>query len=352
MKNRCLVRLAGIFLIGTSLLVSGCGYKTPPIPPQQVVPKPIEDLLYTVGDDGVKLTWSFPVQTIKGSAIENISDFELFRAEIPLEEYCGSCPIPFGEPIEVEGGSPLDGEVRRKATYSSSLLRSGHKYFFKVRSRTSWWASSLDSNVITFLWFQPANAPEGLQASPGDRQVSISWQPVNSLSDGSPVTMPVKYQLLRSVGGKELVKIGELVDSTSFVDRQVLNGRKYFYAVQSMMDHEGELVNGGVSEKIAATPVDLTPPLPPTGVTAVRTGVGIKIFWDRSNDSDIAGYRVYRRAADKDSYESLGEVKAEYTLFVDSNAGDSVRYYYAVTAIDQSSPPNESDKSREATVRY
>lgn len=352
MKNRCLVRLAGIFLIGASLLMAGCGYKNPPIPPQSVVPKPINDLLFTVEDDGVQLSWSYPVETIKGSTIEDISAFELFRAEIPLEEYCGSCPIPFGEPMELDGGSPLDGELRRRATYDSSLLRSGHKYFFKVRSRTSWWASSDDSNIITFLWFQPAEAPVGVEALPGDRQVTLSWQPVNTLSDGSPATMPIRYQLLRSVGGKELAKIGDLLSTTSFVDRQVLNGKKYFYAVQSMMDHEGELVNGGVSDKVAVTPVDLTPPLPPSGVTAVRTGVGIKIFWDRSDESDIAGYRVYRRAADKDSYESLGEVKSEYTLFVDSNAGDSVRYYYAVTAFDQSSPPNESTKSREATVRY
>jgi hypothetical protein len=352
MKYRCLVRLAGIFLVGASLLVAGCGYKNPPIPPQSVVPKPIDDLLFTVQDDGVQLSWSYPVQTIKGSPIEDISGFELFRAEIPLEEYCGSCPIPFGEPMEIDGGSPFDGELRRKATYNSSLLRSGHKYFFKVRSRTSWWASSVDSNVITFLWFQPAEAPVGVKALPGDRQVTLSWQPVTTLSDGSPAAMPIRYQLLRSIGGQDMVKVGDLLSGASFVDRQVLNGKKYFYAVQSMMDYEGELVSGGVSDKVAVTPVDLTPPLPPSGVTAVRTGVGIKIFWDRSDEPDIAGYRVYRRAADKDSYESMGEVKAEYTLFVDSTAGDSVRYYYAVTAIDQSSPPNESNKSREATVRY
>lgn len=352
MKNRCLVRLAGIFLVGASLVAAGCGYKNPPVPPQSVVPKPIDDLIFSVGNDGMQLTWSYPVQTIKGSPIENISGFELFRAEIPLEEYCGSCPIPFGEPMEIDGGSPFDGELRRKATYSSSLMRSGHKYFFKVRSRTSWWASSDDSNIITFLWFQPAEAPVGVQASPGDRQVTISWQPVSKLSDGSAAMMPIKYQLLRSVGGKDLVKIGDLLSGTSFVDRQVLNGKKYFYAVQSMMDHQGELVTGGVSEKVAVIPVDMTAPVPPSGVTAVRTGVGIKIFWDRSDESDIAGYRVYRRAANTGSYKRLGEVKAEYTLFVDANAGDDVRYYYAVTAIDQSSPPNESDKSREATVRY
>ncbi len=59
----------------------------------------------------------------------------------------------------------------------------------------------------------------------------------------------------------------------------------------------------GSARLCAATPMDLTPPLPPTGVTVVRTDVGIKIFWDKSDADDIGGYRVYRRAANKDSYE-------------------------------------------------
>jgi hypothetical protein len=353
MKNSYLVRMTGIFLLGASvLLAGGCGYKNYPVPPETVVPVPIVDLLYRADDKEVQLTWSYPVKTIKGSVLEDITSFELYRAEIPLEDYCGTCPVPFGEPMEIDGGSPFDGEVRRKATYSSTLLQSGHKYFFKVRSRTSWWATSADSNIVTFTWFQPAAAPTGITAKAGDQQVALRWQPVSSLSDGKAADMEIKYQLLRSAGGKDLTSVGDPVSATSFVDRQVRNGQKYFYAVQSMMVHEDELVNGGVSEKVSVTPVDRTPPLPPSGVTSVQTGVGIKIFWDKSESADISGYRVYRRAANKDSYELLGKVEPQYTLFVDSKASDSVRYYYAITAVDQATPPNESNKSREATVRY
>lgn len=353
MKNRYVVRVTGILCLGMFFLFSGgCGYKNPPVPPGSVVPEAIGDLLYQVDDNGVQLTWSYPVKTIKGSILDDVSSFELFRAEIPLEDYCGNCPIPFGEPMQVDGGSPFDGELRKKATYNSSLLRSGHKYFFKVRSRTSWWASSEDSNIITFVWFQPASAPEGLVSTVGDRQVTLQWLPVTTLSDGKAMDMGVKYQLFRSVGGKELVKLGEPTTKTNHVDRQVRNGQKYFYAVQSMMVYKDELVNGGMSTEVAASPVDLTPPVPPTGVTAVRTDVGMKIFWDKSEAADVGGYKVYRRAANKDSYELLGKVEPEYTIFVDRNGDESVRYYYAVTAIDQAKVPNESNKSREATVRY
>ncbi|KJS00910.1 MAG: hypothetical protein VR65_10945 [Desulfobulbaceae bacterium BRH_c16a] len=351
MMNRCLARVAGIFFLGTSLLFTGgCGYKNAPVPPASVVPQAIDDLQYSISEDGVQLTWFYPVKTIKGTALEEVSSFELYRAEVALEDYCSTCPIPFAEPITLDGGSSLDGETRRRATYDSSLLRAGHKYFFKVRSRTSWWADSNDSNVVTFVWFEPAAAPTNLTATPADSQVTLSWQPA-TLRAGSDPEMGLNYQVLRSIDGRDYGKTGEPQKETSYIDRQVTNGQKYFYAVQTLTTFKGELAQGGVSKEVAVTPVDLTPPPIPTGVTAVKTDEGNKIFWDKSDAGDIGGYRVYRRTADTDRHELLADVEPQYTLYVDAKAENGVRYYYAVTAIDQAVPANESRKSKEATIR-
>jgi len=352
MNHTHVARITGVFLLGALLcLMSGCGYKNAPVPPQVVVPAAISDLTYKTDADGVQLSWSYPTQTIGGKALEDISSFELYRAEVLLEDFCATCPIPFGEPMTLDGGATFDGKERRKAHFATSFLRPGCKYFFKVRSRTSWWADSADSNIVTFVWFQPAASPEGVTAIPGDQMVTIKWQPVTTLADGSPAGHPIKYQVLRSVGGKDFVKLGGPVAVTEYVDRQVTNGLRYFYTIQSMMVLGDELVSGGI-RYVGATPIDLTPPLPPTGVNVVRTGVGIKVFWDKSRADDIDGYRVYRRAADKKVYELLGEVESEYAIYVDAKAQDNVRYYYAISAFDLATPPNESKKSREATTRY
>lgn len=353
MNMTSMVRVAGTLLLGASFLFAGgCGYKDLPVAPASVVPEPITDLLYTVSDKGLELTWSYPVKTIQGAPITDIASFDLYRAAVPLADYCGGCPIPFGKPVGVDGGVVFDGKLRKKVTYNSSDLQSGYKYFYKVKSRTSWLAASDDSNVITFVWYQPAKAPTGFVAKAGDRVVALKWNAVTELSDGSALENPMKYQIMRSTGGKEFVKVGDPVTTTSYNDKQVRNGLKYFYTVQSMMVLDSELVEGAVTKAIAVSPKDMTPPVAPVGVTAVGTGVGTKIFWDKSSDSDIAGYRVYRRAANKDSYELLGQVAPEFMLYVDKNVAGNVRYYYAVTAIDGSKPANESKKSREATVRY
>jgi len=350
-ENR--VRISGVFLLAAFLFfMGGCGYKNAPVPPQSVVPRPIDDLRYTVNDKGVKLSWSYPVETIKGSSLSNIRSFELFRAEIPLDKYCGNCPVPFADPIDIEGGVTVASQARRRGSYESSMLKPGYKYFFKVRSRASWWASSDDSNIITFIWFEPAAAPENLTAIPGDGKISLSWNPVTRRLDGKPLDMPIMYQISRSAGGKDFEKVGKPLSAVNYVDQQVRNGQKYFYTVQSLLVHGDEFVAGGVSEDVASTPVDLTPPPPPGGVTAVWTSGGIKIFWDESGAADIGGYRVYRRPADGDNYTLLGKVDPAYTIFVDTGAKEGERYYWAVSAIDKRKPANESEKSREATIRY
>ena len=342
---------AGALLLAGALFFGGCGYKTMPVPPDTIVPKAIEDLRYSVDEKGVTLSWSYPLQTIKGTDLTNIASFEIYRAVVSVDSYCATCPIPFGEPIVVPGGM-IGGDGRRKGLYESALLRSGEKYFFKVRSRTSWWAASADSNIVTFVWHMPAKAPEGLQAEAGDHLVRLQWQPVTLLMDGQQLDLPVHYQVWRSLDGKTFTELGEAGQESSYADVSVQNGQTYFYKIESVLQLAGHAVDGGVSEVITATPVDLTPPEPPTGVTVVATGKGFKVFWEKSTASDLQGYHVYRRGADQKKGERIGDVPAKYVIYEDNDVPADGSFYYSVTAYDSMTPANESKASAEATVRY
>jgi hypothetical protein len=340
-----------ILLTGTLFLVGGCGYKTEPVPPDSIVPKAIEDLRYSVSEKGVSLTWTFPKETIRGTDLTDIATFDVYRAVVPMKDYCPTCPIPFSEAVQVPGGV-VDPESTRQGTYETALLRSGHKYFFKVNARTSWWAASPDSNVVSFVWHIPAKGPEGVTAKGADSSAIVSWQPVTQLMDGEEVSYPMLYQVQRSKDNAGFVSVGDANSATQFVDKGLKNGETYYYKVQSILMVEENPVGGGLSDAVSVTAIDQTPPGPPTGITVVRTSGGIKIFWDKSREADVKGYRVYRRRADEKTARMIGDVSGVYSIFEDVNVSDDESYYYSVTAYDRMETPNESEKSREAGVRH
>ncbi len=344
--------VGSLLLVGTLLFSSGCGYKNTPVPPETIVPKVVEDLRYTIEDNGTKLTWSYPVETISGDNISVIDSFELFRAEVSLADFCSTCPIPFGEPMELSGGVTTTEEKRRTAEHMSGMLRSGYKYFFKVRSRTSWWASSDDSNIITFVFHTPAAAPQDLLVIAEDKKTTLSWSPVTTLVDGKKADLPLNYQVMRSDDNKEFKDIGTPVAETTFVDADAEVGKQYYYKVKSSMMMDDTRLDGTISDSVSAVVVDITPPEMVTGVTVVASTVNNRIFWDRVKDAGLAGYRVYRRTAKEKTAKLIGKAGATQTLFIDGKVPQGTKVYYSVTAIDNAKPANESKRSKETTTRH
>ena len=157
---RCGLPYGIIFLFALVLVAGGCGRKTMVVPPQSVVPAPVEDLSFSLTEKGVILNWSFPQQTVHGETLSGIDSFELLRAEIPVEDYCGGCPQPFGLPITIQGGTlPNDGSGRQ-ARFEDTSLRPGHHYVYKIRSRAVWrGGGSEDSNIVSFVWEKPVRLP-------------------------------------------------------------------------------------------------------------------------------------------------------------------------------------------------
>ena len=339
--------LAVLFLL---LLPGGCGFKTMPVAPQTVVPRAITDLRYQISEKGVTLFWSYPIETVSGDDLTDIANFMLYRAVIPADSYCETCPIPFGKPIILPGGA-LPGEGRKTGIYESTLLRPGNLYFFKIRSKTGWLAESADSNVISFIWQIPPMAPTDLKGEVKDSAVALTWKPVTVHIDGTPITRPVKYQVSRSLGGTAFTNIGVPIAATSLVDTSVSNGRKYIYRVQAVTVYDEGTVGGGFSENIVATPVDQIPPAPPVDVKAVHTASGNKIFWNPVEDSDLKGYRIYRRLSGATTAVKIGEVSEQFTLYNDQGFPENaVRLFYSVSSIDGSNPPNESVRSPEVMI--
>ncbi len=259
MKLPLLMRISVL----SGLLLGGCGYKTLPVAPSAMIPQPVTDLSYELTGNGAVLHWTFPDRTASGEKLTELDSFQLYRAEVPVEDYCETCPIPFAAPITVAGGS-LPDKGSRQGSWEDAPMRPGYIYLFQLRSRSGWLSESEDSNLISFRWEKPSAALK--QAAPG-------------------------------------------------------------------------------------AAVDLIPPSVPGNVKAARTASSVKVFWDAGKDKDLAGHKVYRRIGDGKP-ELLGEIKQPYNLYEDKNPPEKgSKVFYSVSSFDQSSPPNESQKSAEASVR-
>lgn len=332
------------------MLLGGCGLKTMPVPPQDIVPTAITDLNYVLDEKGVTLSWTYPARTVRGEEVSDITAFDLYRAVVPAASYCDTCPIPFGEPMQIPGGVVPEGKPKT-ATYASTLLRPGHLYFFMVRSRSGWWAESADSNVVSFLWNIPPAAPGQLAVETSGNGISLSWLPVTTHPDGSIIPEPVKYQVFRSQAGGPFAPLDGLLDKAAYTDTEVEAGRSYQYKVQAVTIYDKGQVGGGVTAPATAVPVDRTASTPPEGVTAIRTVAGVKVLWNEGQDRSVRGYRVYRRLPDEQRATMVGEVSVPATLFDDQAPPQAEMWFYSVTSLDNASPPNESSPSAEVKVR-
>ncbi|MCI5129401.1 MAG: hypothetical protein D3907_13085, partial [Candidatus Electrothrix sp. AUS3] len=103
------------------------------------------------------------------------------------------------------------------------------------------------------------------------------------------------------------------------------------------------------SRPVQVNVVDHIAPTTPRNVSTVRTGTSsIKIFWDRGEETDLAGYRIYRRLGNENEPSMIGEVTVPYNIYEDTQApGKNIYVYYSVSSFDTSDPPNESERSAE-----
>lgn len=58
----------------------GCGRKTPPRPPQYVIPKSPAPVTVTPVPDGLKVSWRRPTEYVDGTTLEDLGGFDVYRA--------------------------------------------------------------------------------------------------------------------------------------------------------------------------------------------------------------------------------------------------------------------------------
>src|SRR5207244_4649764 len=136
----------------------------------------------------------------------------------------------------------------------------------------------------------PPTAPQNLQATGGNTQVSLSWQAPSS-NGGSPIT---NYKIYRSSSsGTEgfLTTVGNV---TSYTDSGLASGHTYFYKITAV----NGIGTSPQSNEASATTFNI--PSAPQNLQATGGTSSVTLSWQAPGNhggSPITNYKIYRSSS-------------------------------------------------------
>jgi fibronectin type 3 domain-containing protein len=183
------------------------------------------------------------------------------------------------------------------------------------------------SNVVTIA-VKPALEAPRISVEPTAKGYRITW---------SPVQPDVHHNILRQAPSETAPSVIATVEGAEYVDEGVQWGSKYVYQVTA---------SEGAATSLPSAPVpvasaDSFPPSVPTGLTALPSGGAVELSWQRSPETDVAGYYVYR-SVQGGQPERVGGLVVVPT-YGDRAIQAGTPYQYRVSAVDRTG--NESAKS-------
>jgi Double zinc ribbon len=222
-------------------------------------PNPAVDLRTRVGNKMVSLTW-------RASTSKNVNYTILRKYQ--------------SRPISSSDGEQL--AIVAGTAYDDLKLTVGLPVFYAVyTNREGVLATSAAELSIPVMLVDEV---KNLVARTGDRQVSLSWQLPEHIT---------QVEVYRSTQPSSSPKTGErieMLDKTQAIDRHLENGIKYYYTIYCLFtDHTGKLVSSdGVS--VEAIPEEAPERIGELKIEVLRTAPTreLRLSWQRTKKGDVA----------------------------------------------------------------
>lgn len=171
------------------------------------------------------------------------------------------------------------------------------------------------------------SAPGSLTATAVGQSVALSWTAAFDAETGIG-----QYRIYRGTSpGPGKVQIAAVGGSAlQYTDSSTGASTAYFYEVTAANPVRLE---GPPSPEASAVTGD-SPPLAPANVTALAGNGQVALNWDDNGESDLAGYRVYRRLASSSTLIQIGPPLVTVSAYTDTSVINETSYVYVVTALD------------------
>jgi predicted small lipoprotein YifL len=242
-----------IFALVIITLLAGCGKKGVLIPPESLLPAPVNDLRVIQKGESFQLSWAPPSREAGGRSLHELTGFRVFKREVlPPDEDCEACANAYTL-LKSVFLDYLQG-VRR---YDDHLLLSdadvivGKTYQYKLVSFIKDGTAGHDSNKARCKKAAPPPAPL-LKAVFSPTDISLSWHegfpPINGRIIG--------YNIYRR-RADELPALAPLNNSPipgdEYDDLRLERGVTYIYSVRTVAEVDGVLVESEPSNEIKGT---------------------------------------------------------------------------------------------------
>lgn len=324
--------LAAVFLV-----LCGCGYVGPVLPPSPQLPMAVTDLHAIERGNQILITFSTPAHTTDNLSIRRFSEIDLRigAAAVPFDfdqwaagaqQYDLPAPPPGDrdnpQAVPMTKSIPVDNWVGKHVVVAvrTAVKKSDHY---------SSWSNRAILNVIAPL------EPPVLKAEPTAEGILVSW---------AKQVSGARYVIYRQgPGDKQPVELGTS-DSLDYLDKSAQYDTHYTYTAIATKGSAESLS----SQSCDITAIDKFAPAVPASITALAGPDSIEVSWQRSPESDLKGYYVYR-SVNGGPLERQGGLVSVPT-FSDRNVEHGKTYRYEVSAVDQKN--NESAKSAAAQAPF
>lgn len=225
------------------------------------------------------------------------------------------------ENTEWEEIADFKGNVK---TFEDATCQSGEIYSYTIKAYSGEIESSCDYDGVSAMYL---SIPVLKTASNATKGIKITWEKVDGANS---------YIIGRKTSSTGWVKIAEVDDVDSYIDKTAKAGTTYTYTIVSVCDDvKGFYDEDGITYKRLSKV---------TTESATNNENGVKITWKPV--SKCTGYKVYRKT-ENGSYKRIATVKgATKSYYTDKKAKSGTKYIYKVVAYSGSYTSYYTEVSR------
>ncbi|RJP63208.1 MAG: hypothetical protein C4539_16675 [Ignavibacteriales bacterium] len=234
--------------------------------------------------------------------------------------------------------------------YNDENIVEGKTYEYKVvMIKDSKENLSAVSEPVKIDKYSASAAPDKLNAFAKDGIVNFNWERDENRFFVYNIYRGENQNSRKTLINNTPIHVFEFPDSAGnyhtneffYSDTGLTNGVTYYYELTGT-DYLGR--ESKRSATIAVTPKDLTPPPAPTKVRATAIKNDVQITWKSIYVKDLKGFNIFRSRDFKGPYNKINKtlIDKSDTSYVDKIASPEERYYYYLTAEDNSSNKSQS----------